>query len=331
MEALAVVGGGSWGTAFANLLAGGRGPVRLAFRDPELARASAEARRNARYLPGTVLHADVRPVALGPDAVADATVVAVAVPSRHLAEAVAAVAPGLRPDAVLVSLAKGLDPATGRRLSSVLGAHVGDDPGRVAALSGPNHAEEIARGTPAATVVASTSAELCRRLQAAFSTPRFRVYANTDLVGVELCAAAKNVIAIAAGASDGLGYGDNAKAALMTRGLAEMARLGAAFGADPRTYAGLAGLGDLVATCCSEHSRNRRAGLLLARGVPAAEVEATIGMVAEGLATAPTLLRIGRERGLDLPLTERVCAALEGEPTAEAVELLLARETGDEF
>jgi glycerol-3-phosphate dehydrogenase (NAD(P)+) len=270
-------------------------------------------------------------VPLGPEAVAQATIVAVAVPSRHLAAAVAAVAPGLRSDAVLVSLAKGLDPATGQRLSRMLAVHVGGDPDRVAALSGPNHAEEIASGTPAATVVASTSAALCRRLQAAFSTPRFRVYGNTDLVGVELCAAAKNVIAIAAGASDGLGYGDNAKAALMTRGLAEMARLGAAFGADPRTYAGLAGLGDLVATCCSEHSRNRRAGLLLAGGVPPAEVEARIGMVAEGLVTAPTLLRIGRERGLDLPLTERVCAALDGEPTAQAVELLLARETGDEF
>jgi glycerol-3-phosphate dehydrogenase (NAD(P)+) len=208
---------------------------------------------------------------------------------------------------------------------------VGGDDERVAALSGPNHAEEIAAGIPAATVVAATSAELCRRLQAAFSTSRFRVYANTDLVGVELCAAAKNVIAIAAGASDGLGYGDNAKAALMTRGLAEMARLGAAFGADPRTFAGLAGLGDLVATCCSPHSRNRRAGLLLARGVPPAELEQRIGMVVEGVATAPTLQRIGRERGLDLPLTERVCAALEGEAPAAAVELLLAREPGEEF
>jgi glycerol-3-phosphate dehydrogenase (NAD(P)+) len=305
--------------------------VRLAFRDPALAEASARARENARYLPGIALAPGVEPVPLGPEAVEGAALVAVAVPSRHLGSAVAAVAPGLRGDAVLVSLAKGLDPASGQRLSALLLPHVDGDPARVAALSGPNHAEEIARGTPAATVVASTSLELCRRLQAAFATPRFRVYANIDLVGVELCAAAKNVIAIAAGASDGLGYGDNAKAALMTRGLAEMARLGAAFGADPRTYAGLAGLGDLVATCCSEHSRNRRAGLLLAQGVAPAEVETRIGMVAEGLATAPTLLRIGRQRGLDLPLTERVCAALDGEPTAEAVQLLLAREPGDEF
>jgi glycerol-3-phosphate dehydrogenase (NAD(P)+) len=331
VETLAVVGGGSWGTAFANLLAGRGEHVRLAFRDPAHARATTAARENARYLPGIALADGVEAVVLGPAAVASATIVAIAVPSRHFADAVAAVAPGLRRDAILVSLAKGLDPASGERLSAVLSGHAGGDQERVGALSGPNHAEEIAAGIPAATVVAATSAELCRRLQAAFSTPRFRVYANTDLVGVELCAAAKNVIAIAAGASDGLGYGDNAKAALITRGLAEMARLGAAFGADPRTFAGLAGLGDLVATCCSPHSRNRRAGLLLARGIPPSELEQRIGMVVEGVATAPTLQRIGRERGLDLPLTERVCAALEGESPAEAVELLLAREPGEEF
>ena len=237
-------------------------------------------------------------MALGPAACASATIVAVAVPSRHLAAPWPRARPACEPDAVLVSLAKGLDPATGRRLSRVLAAHVGGDPARVAALSGPNHAEEIARGTPAATVVASTSPELCRRLQAAFSTPRFRVYANTDLVGVELCAAAKNVIAIAAGASDGLGYGDNAKAALMTRGLAEMARLGAAFGADPRTFAGLAGLGDLVATCCSEHCAQpaRRAAAGPRRAARRRSRRAS-GWSPRALVTAPTLLRIGRERG----------------------------------
>jgi glycerol-3-phosphate dehydrogenase (NAD(P)+) len=331
-ETLAVVGGGSWGTAFANLLASRGAVVRLAFRDPDLARATAAARENARYLPGVALEDGVDPVPLAPAALEGAAIVAVAVPSRHFAATLDACAAGLARDAVLVSLAKGLDPATGHRLSHVLAAHVGGDPERVAVLSGPNHAEEIARGTPAASVVAADSADLCRRLQAALSTPRFRVYANADLVGVELCAATKNVIAIAAGASDGLGYGDNAKAALMTRGLAEMSRLGAAFGADPRTFSGLAGLGDLVVTCCSDHSRNRRAGLLLARGVPPDGLEARIGMVAEGVVTAPTLRRIGRERGLDLPLTERVCAVLEGaESTAEAVEILLAREAGDEF
>ena len=269
---------------------------------------------------------------LGPEAVAEATIVAVAVPSRHLAAAVAAVAPGLRSDAVLVSLAKGLDPATGQRLSAVLAVHVGGDPARVAALSGPNHAEEIARGTPAATVVASTSAALCRRLQAAFSTPRFRVYANTDLVGVELCAAAKNVIAIAAGASDGLGYGDNAKAALMTRGLAEMARLGAAFGADPRTYRG-AGRprrprGDVLLGAQPQPAGRAAPG---PRGAARPRWRRGSGWSRRGWSRRRRSCASARERGLDLPLTERVCAALDGEPTAEAVELLLARETGDEF
>ena len=224
----------------------------------------------------------------------------------------------------LLSLVKGLDPATGGRLSRSRRS-ASARPGAVAVLSGPNHAEEIARGTPAATVVASASAELAPAPAGdASRRRRFRVYANADLVGVELCAAAKNVIALAAGVADGLGFGDNAKAALITRGLAEMTRLGASFGADPRTFAGLAGLGDLVATCCSRHSRNRAAGVLLARGVPPGELEARIGMVAEG--SRPRRCCGDRAaRKLELPITERVCAVLEGESPAEATARLLAR------
>ncbi len=193
----------------------------------------------------------------------------------------------------MIALAKGLDPATHRLLTDVIVEATGHDPARVAPLSGPNHAEEIAAGQPAASVIASADADVAATLQRALSTARFRVYASSDVRGVQLCGAAKNVIAIAAGICDGLDYGDNARAALITRGLAEMTRLGSALGADPRTYAGLAGLGDLVATCTSRHSRNRAAGELLARGVAPAAAEAQVG---HGRGGTPHRAGAGRPR-----------------------------------
>jgi glycerol-3-phosphate dehydrogenase (NAD(P)+) len=327
-----VVGGGSWGTAFAAVLAGNGHEVVLAMRDADRAREMATSRENGRYLPGFRIPAGVEPVALEPAAVlADADVLVLALPSRAFVDVCRQLAPHLPGSTVALSLTKGLEPDSGRRLSTVAADVLGCGLERVAVLSGPNHAEEIVRGTPAATVVASHSMPLAERLQELVATPRLRVYANGDVIGVELCAAAKNVIALATGVSDGLGFGDNAKAALITRGLAEMTRLGLAFGADPRTFAGLAGLGDLVATCCSRHSRNRRAGELLAEGVAPADVEGRIGMVAEGLVTAPALQRVAAERGLELPLTERVCAVLDGEPAATAVSVLMSREPIAEF
>ena len=329
---ITVVGGGSWGTAFANLLAASGHAVTLAMRDGARAVAVAESRVNERYLPGVALADSLAVAALDPAvALAGAGLVVLAVPSRAFAAVCSELAPFLPSDVAVLSLTKGLEPASGRRLSEVAADLLGCGAARVAVLSGPNHAEEIARGTPAATVIASCPTTLAEDLQAVVSTPRLRVYANGDVVGVELCAAAKNVIALAAGVSDGLGFGDNAKASLITRGLAEMTRLGLAFGADPRTFAGLAGLGDLVATCCSKHSRNRRAGELLARGVAPAAIEVQIGMVAEGLTTAPVLRRVAREHGLELPITERVCAVLDGESPAEAVALLMARERSNEY
>jgi glycerol-3-phosphate dehydrogenase (NAD(P)+) len=325
---IAVVGGGSWGTAFASHLAGRGHDVDLLARDAARAAEIQATRENARYLPGVRIADGLRVGPLADGIAPDAGLVVLAVPSRGFAAVLRSVE--IPAGADVLSLTKGLEPATGRRLSEVA-ADVLGDASRVAVLSGPNHAEEIARGTPAATVVASQPIALAARLQEVVSTSRLRVYANADVVGVELCGAAKNVIALAAGVSDGLGFGDNAKAALITRGLAEMTRLGASFSADPRTFAGLAGLGDLVATCCSQHSRNRRAGVLLAEGVPAAEIEGRIGMVAEGITTAPTLQRVARERGLELPITERVNALLEGESPIEAVSRLMAREPVKEF
>ena len=290
----------------------------------------ARERQNARYLQGVRLPDAVEPVALDlPAQCSAAELIVLALPSRAFASVAGLLAPPARTR--VLSLTKGLEPGSARLLLDVLCERAGLAPDRVAVLSGPNHAEEIGLGQPAASVVASESIDTARELQAALTGGAFRVYASTDTVGVQLCAAAKNVIGIAAGASDGLGFGDNAKAALMTRGLAEMARLGASTGADPRTYAGLAGMGDLVATCTSRHSRNRAAGQLLAEGVPADEIEGRIGMVVEGLTTAPSVRSLGLAHGVSLPITEAVCSVLDQIPLREAIAGLLAREPVDEF
>jgi glycerol-3-phosphate dehydrogenase (NAD(P)+) len=223
-----------------------------------------------------------------------------------------------------LSLTKGLDPASGLRLSEVVRGRP------VAVLSGPNHAEEIARCLPAAAVIASEDGALAVELQHALMSPRFRVYVNSDLVGIELCAASKNVIALAAGGVDGWGFGDNAKAALITRGLAEMARLGEACGARAETFAGLAGMGDLVATCYSGYSRNRRAGELIARGHTAEEAEREIGMVVEGLTTAPALDGLASRVGVELPITHAVRRVLEGTDPADLAAGLMGRRPTDE-
>jgi glycerol-3-phosphate dehydrogenase (NAD(P)+) len=324
-----VLGGGSWGTVFAAMVAGRGRPVSLVCRGPEQAAEIAADRVNRRYLPELRLPDGVRVRHLGDaDALDGADLVALAVPSRATAAAVEWLVPRLRPGAGVLSLTKGLDPDSGRRLSEAWGERLpAGSPFCV--LSGPNHAEEVAAGQPTAAVVAGDG-ELARRVQELLTDRRFRVYVNDDLVGVELCAAAKNVIAVAAGMSDGLGLGDNAKASLITRGLAEMTRLGLAFGARPETFRGLAGMGDLVATCTSRHSRNRRAGELIAQGVPPEAVEARIGQVAEGLATVASLLRLAAGVGVELPISAEVAAAFAGRPAAACLEALMARPAAEE-
>jgi glycerol-3-phosphate dehydrogenase (NAD(P)+) len=314
-----VVGGGSWGSVFAALLAERGHDVTLACRDAEQARVIAQTGRNPRYVPDCDLSA-VRAVAREGAPVDAADLVCLAVPSR----AFGAVAGSLPGDATLLGLAKGLDPATGKRLSQVVGDR------RVAVLSGPNHAEEIAQGLPAAAVIASEDEKLATELQHALISTRFRVYVNTDLIGVELCAAAKNVMALAAGGVDGFGFGDNAKSAVITRGLAEMARLGEACGARGETFAGLAGMGDLVVTCFSPYSRNRRAGELMAKGARPEEAEAEIGMVVEGITTAPVLRDLARRHDVELPITEAVCQVLDGTSAAELISGLMSRKPTDE-
>ncbi|MEN3340616.1 MAG: glycerol-3-phosphate dehydrogenase [Actinomycetota bacterium] len=313
-----VVGAGSWGTAFARVLLDRGHEVALACHTPEQAAAIAENGRNAGYLPQVDLRG-ARAVPLS-DAPADVDFVVVAVPSRAFA-AVAAALPGHAP---VLSLTKGLDPATGARLSTC----VGDRP--VAVLSGPNMAEEIAGGLPTAAVIASEDGYLAGQLQHAINSTAFRAYVNPDLVGVELCAAAKNVIALAAGGVDGLDLGDNSKAALITRGLAEMARLGEACGARPETFAGLAGMGDLIVTCWSRHGRNRQAGELIAQGLAPEEAAARIGQTVEGLTTAPVLHELSRRLDVELPITEAVCAVLSGRSLTELVSRLMGRQPTEE-
>jgi glycerol-3-phosphate dehydrogenase (NAD(P)+) len=326
---VAVIGGGSWGTAFARLLALSGHDTTLVCRDPAQARAIAVHHRNPRYLFDIELPETLAAASLGDAELGGAELVVLAVPSRGFAETVELIAGRLGERAVLLSLTKGLDPGSGRRMSEIL---AGVEPaGGVAVLSGPNHAEEVARDYPTASVLASERIELARRLQGEISTSRLRVYASADVVGVELCAAAKNVMGLAAGISDGLGFGDNAKAAIITRGMAEMARMGEAFGARSRTYSGMAGMGDLVATCTSRHSRNRRAGELLAKGVPGEWIENEIGQVVEGLTTAPELRDLARARSLELPITEAVCRVADGSTTPlDALAQLMAREPTEE-
>jgi glycerol-3-phosphate dehydrogenase (NAD(P)+) len=284
----------------------------------EQADAINETGRNPRSLPGV----DLRGVEAVPldDAPADVEVVVVAVPSKAFANVVAA----LRGTAPVLSLTKGLDPETGERLST----RVLDRP--VAVLSGPNMAEEIAVGLPTAAVIASDDGYLAGQLQHAINSSVFRAYVNQDLVGVELCAAAKNVIALAAGGVDGLDLGDNAKASLITRGLAEMARLGEAAGARPETFSGLAGMGDLIVTCWSRHGRNRHAGELIAQGRSPDEAAAEIGQTVEGLTTAPVLHRLSQRLNVELPITEGVCAVLSGQSLTGLMSRLMGRQPTEE-
>jgi len=308
-----VVGAGAWGTAFSRVLAERGHEVTLASRDPEQARAIADTGRNPRYLADVPLDG-ISAAPLDQAPLAESELVVLAIPSRAFAE----VAAGLPDDRPVLSLTKGLDPATGNRLSTLLGERP------VAVLSGPNFAEEIGHGLPAAAVIASEDDALGERLQQELNSLIFRVYVNDDLVGVELAAASKNVMALAAGGVDGLGLGDNAKAGIVTRGLAEMARLGEACGARGETFSGLAGMGDLIATCWSHLSRNRRAGELIAQGTSPEDAAAQIGTV-EGLTTALVLRDLARRVGVEMPITSAVCDILEGKSLDDLIAGLMGR------
>ena len=328
---VAVVGAGAWGTTLAAIVAQ-REPVTLLCHSPETAARIADSRRNEARLPGVDLPAGLRATS-DPAALADATdLVVFAVPSAHLRSTVTAIAPHVPASADLLSVVKGIERGTHLRMSDVIAQAGGFDPARIAALSGPNLALEIARRLPASAVIAAEDVELAERIQLRLGRRRFRLYVNRDLLGVELCGALKNIVAIAAGAAEALGFGDNGKAGLMTRGLAEMTRLGIAAGANPLTFAGLAGIGDVIATCGSSLSRNHRLGVELAKGRAWADIEATLPGVAEGAYTVDAALALAAELGVEMPIAREVHRALfEGKSVKRCLIDLLARESKDEL
>ncbi|MFJ4872362.1 NAD(P)H-dependent glycerol-3-phosphate dehydrogenase [Streptomyces sp. NPDC088757] len=331
MTKAAVFGNGSWGTAFAMVLADAGCEVSLWGRRAELAKEINTTRTNPDYLPGIELPGAITATADPAEAAADADFTVLVVPSQTLRGNLAAWKPLLAPDTVLVSLMKGVELGTAERMSEVV-MEVADVPAeRVAVLSGPNLALEIASRQPAAAVVACVDETVAQRFQTACMTPYFRPYTNTDVVGCELGGAVKNVIGLAVGIANGMGLGDNSKATLITRGLAETTRLGLAMGADPLTFAGLAGLGDLVATCSSPLSRNNTFGTNLGRGMTLQETIAATRQTAEGVKSCESVLDLARRHGVDMPITETVVSIVhEGKPPIVALKELMSRSAKSE-
>ncbi|MDT8901206.1 NAD(P)H-dependent glycerol-3-phosphate dehydrogenase [Anaeroselena agilis] len=323
---IAVIGAGGWGTALATVLGENNHQVSLWARSQAFAAELAATRHNPRYLPDAVLPDGVVCTADLDAAARGAAIVIIATPSHAVRAAAGALAEHLAAGAVVVSAAKGLEIGSLKRMSEVIVEEIPAAAARLVALSGPNHAEEVALRQPTATVAASASREAAEAVQDALMAPYFRVYTNPDIIGVELGGALKNIVALGAGIGDGLGFGDNAKAALMTRGLAEITRLGVAMGASPLTFAGLAGIGDLIVTCTSSHSRNRRAGLALAAGKTVGEIEGETGMVVEGIRSTLAAHQLAGRLGVEMPITAEIHRVLyQGADPREAVGRLMGR------
>jgi len=330
-DRVAVLGSGAWGTTLATILArdGGK-QVTLWTRDPMQAQELAARRENRRYLAGIRIPDSVDVTADLARAL-EADDLIVAVPTQGVRALRDRVTPLIRPQHRVLSASKGLDPETGCRMSELWSEAV--SPARVAVLSGPNISREIANGQPAPTVIASEDAQTARHFQTLVGTRFFRAYTNDDVIGVELCGALKNIVALGAGAIDGIGYGENAKAGFVTRGLAEIARFAFAHGGDPLTAAGLAGFGDLIATCSSKHSRNRRVGELLAKGLALSQIREELrGQVAEGIGTTEATYATAKRLGVEMPITAETHAVLfEGKPVRAAMRDLMDREQREEI
>jgi glycerol-3-phosphate dehydrogenase (NAD(P)+) len=325
----AILGSGGWGTAIAVLLA--QDPshhVRLWGAHGETVAQLRATRENVRLLPGVPIPDSVELTDDPANAVKDADCWVAAIPTAYLRATIARFAPVRTMDVPVISLTKGLEVGTFRRPSEILGGTLKTD--RLAVLSGPSHAEEVARGLPTSVVIASGDLALAVWAQQHFGTDRFRVYSNADMLGVELAGALKNVIGIAAGVCDGLGFGDNAKAALLTRGMVEMTRFGVSLGAETQTFAGLAGIGDLITTCFSPHGRNRRVGFRLGRGEPIAEILAG-PQVAEGVFTSKSVYEQITRMGIDAPIMTGVHQMVhDGKPPLAVVQDLMTRRQKDE-
>ena len=325
---VAVVGAGTWGTTIAALVAP-RHPTVVWARRKDVADEIAATHANTTYLPGVLLPPELRSTPSLEEAVGGADVIVMAVPSHGFRGVLDALAPFAPAGAPVVSLSKGLEPGTHLRMTEVVAAVLPDH--SVAALTGPNLAREVAVGQPTGAVLACTDGDIARRLQEVFGAPHFRVYTNRDVVGCEIGGVVKNVIAIAAGMVEGMGFGDNTKATVITRGLAELARLGVALGGEPATFAGLAGLGDLVATCASAQSRNHHVGVELGRGRAIGDIVGGMPTVAEGVKSSSAVVEVARERGVEMPIAEQVDAVCHrGVTVADAMQALLQRRAGSE-
>ncbi len=323
---IGIIGAGAWGTALACVAADAGHDVQIWAREQDVVDAIESTHMNARFLPGSVLADTVRATSdmdqlIGSDIIINAT------PTQFVRSTII---DHVVTGSIVVNVAKGIEVGTRKRVSEVM-YEVAPSMASFVVLSGPSHAEEVVRRMPTTVVAAASDVAVARTVQAALTTPDFRVYASDDVVGVEVCGALKNVIAIAAGIVDGLGLGDNTKAALMTRGLAEIARLGVALGADQGTFYGLAGLGDLYVTCASQHSRNRSVGEQIGKGATLESILATMSAVAEGVPTTTAALELASTVGIELPITEKVASILfRGEDPRSALRDLMLRPVKNE-
>lgn len=323
MEKVCVLGAGSWGSALGLILSKKGYEVSLWTLNQEQADKINKTKENIDYLPGILFPNNMQLTTSLEEAVKDSKIVVLAVPSQAIRSVSNSLKPFIKNNQIIVDVAKGLEKGTGLRLSEVVGQELPNNPYVV--LSGPSHAEEVARDIPTTVVVSSDDIKACQTVQDIFMTPKFRVYTNPDIVGVELGGALKNIIAFGAGICDGLGYGDNAKAALMTRGIREIGRLGEKMGAKTSTFAGLSGIGDLIVTCTSIHSRNRRAGILIGKGKSLKETLDEVKMVVEGITATEVAYELSKKLNVDMPITNAIYSVLHdnSNPNEVVAELML--------
>lgn len=324
MEKVVILGGGSWGTALALSLAKNGTDVDLWMRDASQCESMNYARENLKYLPGVVIPKNITAIDDIEKAICGKTIIVSAIPTQAVRESIKSIKKYISSDQIIVNVSKGIEVGSLCRISQIMKEELPEN--EYAVLSGPSHAEEVARDVPTTVVVAAHKKQVAERIQDVFMTPKFRVYTNPDVVGVEIGGALKNIIALGAGISDGLGYGDNTKAALMSRGIVEVSRLGTHLGGIDATFGGLSGIGDLIVTCTSMHSRNRRAGILIGEGNSLSEVIDSIGMVVEGVKTTKAAFKLAEKNGIDMPITREIYNVLyEGADVKNAVVNLMMR------
>ncbi len=327
---ITLCGGGSWGTAIARLLSNKGHELNFYIRNKEVIEDIRKNKENTKYLPGAKFEKEINLTNNLDSVLEDIDVFIIAVPTSSIREVLTSIKDKISKDVIIVNLSKGIEVESLDRISEISSEILKDNP--FVALSGPSHAEEVGKDIPTTLVASSENLKVAQTIQHEFSTPIFRIYTNPDLVGVEMGGALKNIIALAAGMNDGLAYGDNSKAALMTRGIYEMSKLGISLGANPHTFNGLSGIGDLIVTCTSMHSRNRRAGILIGEGKSMEEACNEVGQVVEGVKTVKSAYKLAKLKNIEMPITNALYKVLyEGYDPNKAVYELMTRENKDEI